>query len=205
MMPPLSEWTVWITGFVGRVPAFDSVMSIIVSDFLIPVSIALIMLGLWVGYSNPVRRSQIHRTIMGASVSIGISTLVVFLINSANKFWPRPYDVTDPAVRDAATHAAQTIFYLPHDPSFPSNAATITFAAATGVWFGNRKAGALLYALASLWVLARFYGGIHFFVDILGGAIIGTVTAVLICKVFMPATEPLPTWALRLARFLYIA
>lgn len=204
-MPPLAGWTLWITGFVGKVHPLDYVMSLLVSDFFIPVTICLIMLGLWAGHPDPTRREHLHRTVMNASVAIGISTLVVHIINNAHDFWPRPFLVDDIVIRESATHAAQTVFYLPHDPTFPSNAATIAFAAATGVWLGNHKAGAVLYILAFIWAFARFYAGIHFFVDLAGGAVIGVLTSLFISKVFMPRTEPFPTLALRLARFLYIA
>jgi len=204
-MPPLAGWTLWITGFVGKVPALDYVMSLLVNDFFIPVLVCLVMLGLWLGYHDHARREYLQRTIMNASAAIGISTLVVHIINFAGDFWPRPYLVDDIVIRESATHAAETVFYLAHDPSFPSNAAAIAFAAATGVWLGHRKAGIVLYVLASLWALSRFYAGAHFFVDIAGGVAIGVLTGLFISKVFMPRMEPAPTWFLRLVRFLYLA
>lgn len=203
-MPPLSGWTLWITGFVDKAPALDHVMGFLANDFIVPVAIALILLGLWVGHRDPGRREQLQKALMNASVAIGISTLVVRILNMSD-FWPRPFLVDDFVIRESARYAAQTIFYLPHDPSFPSNAATISFAAATGVWFSHRKAGAVLYFLAFLWVFARFYAGIHFAIDLAGGAMIGVVTSIMISKVFMPRTEPLPTLALKVGRFLYIA
>ncbi len=180
-------------------------MSLLVSDFFIPVVMALIMLYLWLGHHDRARREHLQRTIMNASVAIGISTLTVRIIN-VHDFWPRPFDlVADPAIQNSAYHAAETIFYRTHDPTFPSNAAAIAFALATGVWLGYRKAGVVLFILAFLWAFARFYAGIHFFVDLAVGAMIGVLTGLLISKLFMPRTEPLPTLALKLARFLYIA
>jgi len=203
-MPPLSGWTLWITGFVGKVDALDDAMSLLCSDFFIPVGICLVMLVLWVGHPDPARREHLQKTVMNASVAIGISTLVVRIIN-VHEFWPRPFLVEDEAISMSARAAAETVFYLPHDPTFPSNAATIAFAAATGIWLGNRKAGMVLYVFAFLWVFARFYAGIHFAVDLAAGAMIGITTAWMISKVFMPRTEPLPTLALKAGRFLYIA
>lgn len=204
-MPPLSGWTVWITGFVGKAPALDEVMSLFASDFFIPVVICLIMLALWLGHPDRFKREHMQRTIMNAAVAIGISTLFVKLVNDFYNPWPRPFLVDDPVIRDSARHAAQTVFYFAHDPSFPSNATTISFAAATGIWLGNRKAGTILYILATLWAFSRFYAGIHFFVDILAGAALGILTALYISKLFMPRVEPFPTWALKMWRFLYIA
>lgn len=204
-MPPLAGWTLWITGFVGKAPALDSVMRLLCNDYFLPLTICLIMLILWLSQPDRIKRARIQRAIMNASVAIGISTLVVALINSFWNPWPRPFLVDDPIIRESARHAAQTIFYFPTDPSFPSNGATIAFAAATGVWFGNRKAGVVVFVLATLWAVARFYAGIHFFIDVAGGAVIGILTALFICKVFMPRGEPFPTWAMKLFRLLYLA
>jgi len=204
-MPPLAGWTLWITGFVGKAPALDHVMRFLVNDFFIPLVICLIMLTLWLGYSDRTKRERIQRTIMNASVAIGISALFVKLINNFVNPWPRPFLVNDSVIRESARRAAETIFYFPHDPTFPSNGATIAFAAATGVWLGNRTAGAILYVLATLWAVARFYAGIHFFVDVAGGAVLGILTALFISKVFMPRVEPFPTWAMKLCRLLYLA
>lgn len=204
-MPPLSGWTIWITGFVGKVPALDRVMHLFVNDFFIPLTMFLIMLALWLGYSDRFKRERIQRTVMNTSVAIGIAALVVHIFNVFWNPWLRPFLSEDSAVRDSARHAVQIVFYFAHDPSFPCKPAAVGFAAATGIWMGNRKAGFLLYVLASLWAFARFYAGVHYFVDILAGTAIGILTALFICKVFMPRVEPFPTWAMKLCRLLYIA
>jgi undecaprenyl-diphosphatase len=162
------------------------------------------MLGLWLGYPDRFERERMQRTVMNTAVAIGISTLGVHIVNAFWNPWPRPFLVDDPVIRESARNAAQTVFYFAHDPSFPSNATTIAFAAATGIWLGNRKAGIIVYVLATLWAFARFYAGIHFFVDILAGAVLGILTALFICKVFMPRVEPFPTWVMKLWRFLYL-
>jgi undecaprenyl-diphosphatase len=204
-MPPLAGWTLTVTGFVGKDPALDAVMRLLVNDFFIPLLICLILLALWLGYSDRIKRDRVQRIVMNAAVAIGISALVVKLINNFVNPWPRPFLVNDSVLRESARHAAETIFYFPHDPTFPSNGATIAFAAATGVWLGHRKAGAILYALATLWAVARFYAGIHFFVDVVAGAAIGILTALFISKIFMPRVEPFVTWVMNLCRLLYLA
>lgn len=198
-MPPGGQMSEWVTQFVGSVPAFDDFIRLMGNDFFIPVTIGLIMLGLWAGHPDPTRREHLQRTIINASIAIGISSLVLHLINLYD-FWPRPYELLD-----SANQAMQTLHYPSTDPSFPSNVATISFAAATGVWLGHHKAGIVLYVLASIWALSRFYAGMHFSVDIAGGAALGVLTSLITTKVLMPRSEPIPTLALRLARFLYIA
>jgi len=198
-MPPGAQMSAWVTQFVGSVPAFDDFMRLMVNDFFIPVTICLILLGLWVGHPDPTRREHLQRTVLSACIAIGASSAVVELIN-LHQFWPRPYELLH-----SANQAMQALHYPSLDPSFPSNVATISFAAATGAWLGHRKAGIILYVLASIWALSRFYAGMHFFVDIAGGAAIGVLTSLITTKVLMPRIEPIPTLALRLARFLYIA
>lgn len=205
-MPPLAGWTLWITGFVDKVPFIDNIMSLLVSDFFIPVIICLILLFLWAGASDLTKREINQRIVINAAIAIGISTLVVRVIN-IHHFWPRPFSVELPNadIQEAAYHAADIVFYHTHDPSFPSNAATVAFAAATAVWLGNRKVGAIVFFLATLWTFARFYAGIHFFIDLAIGAILGALTAIMLCKIFIPRTEPIPTIFLHVVRALYIA
>ena len=204
-MPPLAGWTLTVTGFVGKSPALDHVMRFLANDFFIPLCICLIMLILWLGQSDRLKRERTQITVMYASVSIGISALVVKIINAWVNPWPRPFLVNDSVIRESARRAAETIFYFPHDPTFPSNGATIAFAAAMGIWLGNRAAGTIVFVLATLWAVARFYAGIHFFVDIAGGAVIGILTALFISEIFMPRIEPWPSWVMKLCRSLYLA
>lgn len=198
-MPLGGQLSEWVTQFVGSVPAFDDFVRLMGNDFFIPVTMCLIMLGLWAGHPDPTRREHHQRTIINAAIAIGIASLLLYLFNLYD-FWPRPYELLESADR-----AMQTLHYRSGDPSFPSNVATVSFAAATGVWLGHRKAGSILYVLAIIWCLSRFYAGMHFFVDIAGGAAIGIFAGFMVTKVVMPRVEPLPTLVLRLARSLYVA
>ncbi len=189
----------WVTQFVGSVPGFDDFVRLMTNDFFIPVTIYLIMLGLWAGYPDPTRREHLQRTLMNACIAVVLASIVLHLLN-LHDFWPRPYELLE-----SAAHAMRTLHYPSGDPSFPSNVATVSFAAATGVWLGHRKAGIVLYVLAIIWSLSRFYAGMHFFVDIAGGAALGILTGFVVTKVVMPRIEPFPTLVLRVARFLYVA
>lgn len=61
--------------------------------------------------------------------------------------------------------------------SFPSAHAAWFFALALVVWFTNRKWGWWFFALATLMGLARTYAGVHWPLDIVGGAVIGLLCA----------------------------
>lgn len=67
-----------------------------------------------------------------------------------------------------------------YESSFPSGHATFYFALATGVYLYNKKAGWIYLVLAGLLGIARIFVSVHWPLDILVGAGLGIVTAVLI-------------------------
>jgi len=66
--------------------------------------------------------------------------------------------------------------------SFPSGHSQIAFSVATYLTSRFKKYGWLFFSLAALVALSRVYIGVHFPVDILAGAIIGTAVTALILK-----------------------
>jgi undecaprenyl-diphosphatase len=67
-----------------------------------------------------------------------------------------------------------------HDPSFPSDHATAAFAIAVSIWLRHRRAGWLALGLAALVSVSRVAVGTHYPTDVLGGAVLGTVAAVVL-------------------------
>ena len=63
--------------------------------------------------------------------------------------------------------------------SFPSGHTTFLFALSMAVWFYNRKLGYILFAGSLLVGIARIYVGVHWPLDILGGIVLGTATAIV--------------------------
>ncbi len=61
--------------------------------------------------------------------------------------------------------------------SFPSGHATWFFALAFVVWYANRKWGWWFFALSTIMGIARIYVGVHWPLDIAGGAVIGLFCA----------------------------
>lgn len=61
--------------------------------------------------------------------------------------------------------------------SFPSGHAAFFFAMAMAIYFYNKKWGAWFFAAAVLITAARVAAGVHYPTDILGGAIVGVLTA----------------------------
>jgi membrane-associated phospholipid phosphatase len=79
--------------------------------------------------------------------------------------------------------------HLPHlltdtSYSFPSGHTIFLFGLATGVFFVNRKFAYFLYASGIIVGLARVAGGVHYPSDILGGAVLGICTGVLVYSIW---------------------
>ena len=158
----------WLNGFVGRSTLLDGLMEALVSDYLAPVLGSLVLLGLWFSGSLDADRYRNQLTTLVGGISVGFANAQIAIVN-ALMFRDRPF-----VDLDIDLH-----FYAPTDSSFPANAAGVGFAIATAVFMRNRRLGMALYALAGLWGLARVYAGVHYPSDILAGAVIGVIAAVL--------------------------
>ena len=66
--------------------------------------------------------------------------------------------------------------------SFPSGHATFYFAIAAVVYVYNRKLGIFFFAGSALIGLARVFAGIHWFSDILAGALIGVFSGWIVVQ-----------------------
>ncbi len=156
----------WLNGGVGRFAPLDALMEVLVSDYFVPVTGSLLLLGLWLYGRGADRLGNQVLTIVGAS-AIGVASGLTTLVNGL-LFRPRPF----------VDHELVLLFYEPTDSSFPSNAAAVGFALATAVFLRHRRTGAALYVLAFLWGFARVYAGVHYPTDVIGGAVLGTATGI---------------------------
>lgn len=64
-----------------------------------------------------------------------------------------------------------------HDASFPSGHTAASFAAATALYVIHPNWGRVAYAFAVLMGFSRLYLGVHFPLDVLAGAFVGTFAA----------------------------
>jgi undecaprenyl-diphosphatase len=69
---------------------------------------------------------------------------------------------------------------VPHDGSFPSGHAATSFAGATMLSFAFPRLAPLLYVLAAAVAFSRVYVGVHYPLDIVGGAVLGVLVALAV-------------------------
>ena len=183
----------WLNGWVGHFPWLDSVVRAVMSDYLAPVLMSLVLLGLWFTGATAAARERNQRGVMAAILGLALANLATEIIDKF-LFRPRPFDTLDVSL----------LFYRPTDSSFPANPAALGFAIATGVWLWNRRVGTVLLGIAVVFALSRVYAGVFYPLDVLGGAAIGAVAS-LLAAMLLHWVEPLPTKVLRIARAVYLA
>ncbi len=183
-----------INGLVGKHPAFDVAIRWLVSDYLAPVALALALVVMWFGEAEREARLRRQLGVFTALAAMGLAGGAVYLMNLWY-FRPRPFD---------SLEDVDMLFYMPTDSSFPSNAAAGAFGIAFGILTANRKLGAAATALAFVCGAARVIAGVHYPLDVLGGAAIALAAAFLATRLrdmLMPALMA----AIRLARALKLA
>ena len=183
----------WLNGWVGRFSPLDRVVELTVSDYLVPLTMSLVLLGLWFAGHSSEHRERNQLGVMTAILSVAVVNLIVELLNLV-LYRPRPFEDLD----------VNLLFYMPTDSSFPANPAAFGFALALGVWFWNRKVGWALLVPAVVFSLSRLYAGVFYPLDVIGGAAIGAAVAAL--SGWLTHTfKVVPLRVLRLARALYLA
>ncbi len=108
-------------------------------------------------------------------VAAGFSALLALgLAHLITDLWARP--------RPYTAHPGDAHLFVPasHDPSFPSDHATAAFAIAVAILLRHRKAGIVALVVAALVSISRVVVGVHYPSDVLGGAVIGTLAALVL-------------------------
>src|SRR6267142_3900431 len=151
-----------INGLAGRSAVVDALM--VGSAKYLPLIFALALIALWLTWKP---RNQRGAFLAGGSalIALGIGQLI-------GHAFPRP--------RPYVAHSVNLLITRSADTSFPSDHATLGFAVAVMVWQYNRRVGAWLLILAFILAFSRVFVGAHYPGDVVGGAILGSVTSVVI-------------------------
>lgn len=127
----------------------------------------LLLLGLWI-YK---RRRVAAIWILTALISLAFADLLCYRVIKPLVDRPRPPDASIEV-------QLRTVNYS--GPSFPSNHAANLFAVATTLSGSLPGLGPILFLFASLVAYSRIYVGVHFPLDVLAGAAIGTLIGMLV-------------------------
>jgi undecaprenyl-diphosphatase len=159
----------FINKFAGDVPGFDFLVRLVVNEYFVPVTLALVIVYIW--FAEGKSRQGSRKVLLTAALSVG---LLNFFIEILNQFIvrARPFDELP----------VNLLFYKPTDPSFPSNAAAIGFVLGTSIFLVNKRLGVVCLALAAFYGFSRVYAGVHFPSDVVAGALMGILTVLLVSK-----------------------
>jgi undecaprenyl-diphosphatase len=163
-----------INGLAGRNHLVDAIV-VGCAKFL-PVVFALALVGLWLTW-RPMNQRAGFLAGLSALVALGIGQLIGMAFPR-----PRPY----------MAHQVNLLISPTADTSFPSDHATLGFAVAILVWRYNRRAGTPLLLLALVLAFARIFVGAHYPTDVLGGAVLGTLTSMAIAV--LSESSPIRNW-----------
>jgi undecaprenyl-diphosphatase len=158
-----------INGLAGKNSFCDEMLKGLAGDYFLPVGICLFLAFLWFATGDRIMRRQNQQAILISLAGIGIANGLVALSNHLY-FRIRPFN-------EPSLGPVNLLFYRPTDSSFPSNFATVLFAIGTAVFTKNRKIGIVLLSVALLGGFARIYVGVHYPLDVLGGAVIGATSS----------------------------
>lgn len=113
--------------------------------------------------------------VLHALVAGGIAWLIAFAIKH---FFPtlRPYMING---------RGTDVVIPPSDGAFPSAHTALAFSLASTIFMHDKKVGFWYLSAALLIGTARVLANVHYPVDILGGAVIGTLIAIIIEKTHM--------------------
>ncbi|MFO8015558.1 MAG: phosphatase PAP2 family protein [Candidatus Woesearchaeota archaeon] len=142
--------------YAGQYSILDSVLFFF-SEYLI----ILLLLFFLIEFRNV-------KAVLTAVASVMAGLAVNILISMAY-FRPRPF----------VEHKVNLLVSYAPTSSFPSDHATVSFALATAVFLHNRALGVIAYGIAIAVSVSRIFAGLHYPLDILGGAVLGSGLSLL--------------------------
>ena len=160
-----------INNLAGRWPWLDTIARLFLNDYFVPTLLAITLLMLWFDGTIPTRRSKNQRAVLVGASSAALANILLKVINLFY-YRPRPFHIYETTL----------LFYQPTDSSLPSNAATLGFSVAAGVWIYRRRWGWMLLGLATIFGLSRVFGGVHYPLDVIAGAALGCGSTWIIRK-----------------------
>ncbi|MFB9328708.1 undecaprenyl-diphosphatase [Paenibacillus aurantiacus] len=156
------KWFQLINGFAGHSALWDGIMKFLTNDGEYFFFLGILLY--WFTRTNSNRRMVIE-ALVSACAALGGSVIL-------SRLFDRDRPFVDHHVHLLIQHAANA--------SFPSDHATAAFVVATAIWRSRRKEGWGWLTLAAGIAISRVWTGVHYPLDILSGAAIGSAAAIII-------------------------
>lgn len=178
----------WINGPAGHHAALDTVMRD-AANWAVPIFIGIVAVWFVIGWAlgRPVERRGAVLALLAAGGALLVNQVII-------RIWERPRPFV------AHPHAVHVLVSRSADASFPSDHAAAAIAIAVAVLLLHRRLGLVVLAVALLVGYARVYVGAHYPGDVLGGAAIGLVAALVLWRplAFVPTqVNDALTWTIR--------
>lgn len=117
------------------------------------------------------RTMEVRRAVVAAGLSAGLG-LAIAQVLSRLVDRPRPFVAHPDTIHLFARHAA--------DPGFPSDHTTAAFAIGVALLLRSRRWGSLALLAATILAVTRVAMGIHYPTDVLAGAVVGALSALIL-------------------------
>lgn len=118
-----------------------------------------------------IKKEQVVHALLATFIAWAISESIKYLF---------------PTLRPFAVNGGKIdVLIKPFDGAFPSGHTAESFALAVTIFMHDKKIGSLFLIGALLVGVARVLANVHYPVDIVGGAFLGTIVAVIIEKVHL--------------------
>lgn len=157
----------WLNGLAGQSELLDNLVRFLISDYLIPLVATLAIAWLWFAGKGKRETDRFQHAALHGLVALGICQLAVALIN-IGVGRARPFEqLSDVTV----------LFYEPINSSFPAHPVATVVSLGVVLWLVTRRLAGLVIMLGLLLGLGRIIAGLWFPTDVLGGILIGVLSA----------------------------
>lgn len=125
---------------------------------------------LWV-VDGKIKKEQVFHALLATFLAFLVSQILKYLFHTQRPFLTNGGDID--------------VLFAPKDGAFPSEHTAMAFALAITVFLHDRKVGFWFVVAALLIGIARVIANVHYPIDILGGAFLGTLIAIFVEKIHL--------------------
>ncbi len=141
---------------------------------------ALMVILWWIWFSGSHDQLQTRRIVIGSLIAAFVAVFVTKVIE--HSLPPRPRPINNPLVESIFSYSpAPSLNTHWEQSAFPSDHAALFFALAFALFYASRRLGVAVFVYVLVAIsLPRVYNGVHYATDILAGAGIALVSALVI-------------------------